>query len=184
MSCPSFRQQYCVLLLVKSSCSMKRDKRWTDRNESWVTQSRLPWYLQLRTVTSNNEHSDPFSWSTLRRLSCTSSRPSFLTYGPYYGHCRRKVAPSRFLMELRCFSRSYWREYSSARIFKLGSTLTFGVRFVVKEADIPVGHGRIPTWLLAAQALSTIILQVLNHVWFYKVASTKLSTCQRVCCIQ
>ena len=91
--------------------------------------------------------------------------------------------------------------------------------YVVKDADIPRGHGRvsaphpqdlyhddqispllgyfsnlpflcldcplasgftetglaclqIPTWLLAAHALSAIALQVLNHMWFYKIGRT------------
>jgi len=41
--------------------------------------------------------------------------------------------------------------------------------FVAKEADIPLGHDRIPTWLLAGHALAAIALQVLNYMWFYKI---------------
>jgi hypothetical protein len=41
--------------------------------------------------------------------------------------------------------------------------------YVVPEAEIPAGHERIPTWLLAGHALSAIALQVLNHMWFYKI---------------
>ncbi|OCT51426.1 transmembrane protein 56 [Cladophialophora carrionii] len=44
--------------------------------------------------------------------------------------------------------------------------------YVVDEADIPVGHDRVPTWLLAGHALSSIVLQVLNHMWFYKIGRT------------
>ncbi|EXJ58445.1 hypothetical protein A1O7_05870 [Cladophialophora yegresii CBS 114405] len=44
--------------------------------------------------------------------------------------------------------------------------------YVVDEADIPVGHDRIPTWLLAGHALSAIVLGALNHMWFYKIGRT------------
>lgn len=41
-----------------------------------------------------------------------------------------------------------------------------------KDSDIPLGHDRLPTWLLACHALSAIVLQVLNHMWFYKIGRT------------
>ncbi|KAJ9609455.1 hypothetical protein H2200_005782 [Cladophialophora chaetospira] len=44
--------------------------------------------------------------------------------------------------------------------------------YVVKDSEIPVGHHRIPTWLLAGHLLSAIALQVLNHMWFYKIGRT------------
>jgi hypothetical protein len=43
---------------------------------------------------------------------------------------------------------------------------------VANDADIPLGHDRIPSWLLAAHALSGITLQVLNYFWFYKIGRT------------
>ena len=44
--------------------------------------------------------------------------------------------------------------------------------FVAKDAEIPLGHDRMPTWLLAAQVFAVITLQALNYWWFYKIART------------
>lgn len=44
--------------------------------------------------------------------------------------------------------------------------------YVVEDSNIPLGHERIPTWLLAGHALSAIVLQILNHMWFYKIGRT------------
>jgi hypothetical protein len=44
--------------------------------------------------------------------------------------------------------------------------------YQVQQVDVPTGCEHLPTSLLFAHFLSGVTLQMLNYLWFYKIAQT------------